>query len=107
MLMKQECENMKKEYNFGYLSLAVGIFGVLILFVFLLSQKTNIEWDCNIQNIELKNVSPNKCDFLTEIFHDEDLAFSNEYCPIPEDIQCSFKLESNILNLNNLLRILK
>ena len=100
---------MKKEYNFGYLSLTIGILGVLSLVVFLLSLKTNIEWNCNIQNIELKNISPYRCDFHTEVFNNKKLSFSyaNEYCPIPKDIQCNFKLESNVLNLNSLLLMIK
>lgn len=73
---------MDKNLMVAIYCLFAGFAIVVMTFIILdySSKPVSGSFDCDLQNIKLVNVSPHDC---------WSLDFSQEYCPIPENIHCS------------------
>jgi hypothetical protein len=65
----------------GMFFFLVGISSILLVFALVVTTKISGSAECEIDGIKLVNVSPNDCYSN----------FAPEFCPIPENIKCSFK----------------
>lgn len=68
---------MKQKLRETILLISGMIIGIALI-IFMFNAKANVS--CEAYGIELKNISPAKC------YGD----FDNSFCPIPNDIKCSF-----------------
>lgn len=101
---------MSKKNNLSTVIITLGVM-ILLVVVFGIVWTTkihfNVDAKCRFENIEYVDLAENlSCWNNREYLYDDDISFLDEYCPMPQTVDCDFRLIMP-LNVKSVVEFIK